>query len=240
MNRNKLLIAAITTFCYLAPCRNVCTAQRRSDTVFIKRVNVESYHAIFIDTNRNSQYYTELQNNLQSPFDSAFYFSNIADLKENKVLFKKNDLSGIPLDWKPLNYYNHKYYVYKPCDGIYSNWVRISDSTLLYYADGEMLVQTINDVKHVGQNKFSFTSTDIQGKAIRTNIYILDEQAGMAVFEYPGKSYADRFELRVASDKIRNFPIIVNYSLEQKEEELAFDKPDFRRLLSGQVATNKK
>lgn len=226
--------------CYMITSVLICNGQQKSDTIFIRRANTGSYHAIFIDTNRNSQFYTQLENNIQSPFDSTFYFSNIEDIKENKVRFQKDSIKGIPLDWKPLYYYNHKYYVYVPSDGIYANWVKISDSSLLYYAGGEMLVQAINNFQKVEPDKFSFTSTDILGKLIKTNIYVLDKELGIAVFEYPDKSNGDKYELRVSSNKIRQFPIIVNYSTSEKTDELVFDKPNFKSLLSKQTEKGKR
>lgn len=53
----------------------------------------------------------------------------------------------------------------------------------------------------------------------------------VAVFEENTKGQPPDHYLMGAANKIRNFPIIVNYCKSNKQQEFNFDKPDYRKLL---------
>lgn len=63
--------------------------------------------------------------------------------------------------------------------------------------------------------------------------YLRLEKNGIAVFEENTKGYPPGYYLMIAANKIRNFPIIVNYCKTNKQLEFNFDNPDYRKLLSG-------
>lgn len=203
----------------------------RQDTNFIVRENGLYYHAIFIDTNKDSRFYTYLEKNTKSPLDSAFYFEGINRLKQNKVTITAHKITGIEKTWHPLYLYKGKYYVYSPSDGMYGDWVQINDSIFLSYAGGEMISKAIDHISKTGSNQVRLRVTGDDGKPEKIKIYTIDAGKGIALFEYPKKETAYRYELRVALSKIRRFPIIVNYCETNKQDEFEFKKPDYGRLL---------
>lgn len=207
--------------------------QQKIDTNFILRQNTKYYHAIFIDTNKNSSFYADLKTNKFSPFNSLFYLEGIQQLKDNKIKITKHKISNFNLNWHPLYLYKGGYYVYIPSDGMYNNWLSISDSIFLYYAGGEMVSNAINDFKKIKNNEFQFDLTEISGNRRKVKVYIIDQNLGIAVFEFIEGDGKVKYELRVASNKIRNFPIIVNYCLEEKQNEYKFDEPNFNIILSS-------
>lgn len=65
-------------------------------------------------------------------------------------------------------------------------------------------------------------------------IYKIDASKGIAVFKYSDRPEGRNYQLLVDAKKIRQFPMIVNYSYQQeKVSEMDFDTPDFRKLLQG-------
>lgn len=210
---------------------DVAFCQTKSDTTFILRENGEYYHAIFIDNNKNSSFYTDLEKNISSPFDSSLYFENIQALRKNDIKISRHKINNISKNWKLLYLYKGKYYVYYPSDGMYNNWIDITDSIFLFYAGGEMIVSAISNFRQITSKEFQFRLTEDYGKVRKINIYIIDKKRGIAVFEYAQKNGQYKYELRVATNKIRNFPIIINYCEVQKQDEFDFDKPNYKRLI---------
>jgi hypothetical protein len=216
-----LILIAITTI--------TANSQTR-DTIFIIREYNPSYHAVFIDTNRHSNSYSLLETYAANSFDSAFYFEGIKQLNgSNKI--KKIRSDNIDKDWSPLYLYKKKYYVYLPSDGMYNDWIHISDSIFLWHAGGEMICNSIDSFKRIGNKQFQFSLLKANRHHKVVNIYILDKEKGIALFEYPGEKQHP-FELKVATNKIRNFPMIVNYCKNEKQSEFEFDKIDFKFLLA--------
>ena len=63
------------------------------------------------------------------------------------------------------------------------------------------------------------------------NIYILDPQTNMAVWEYKaGNEKGYSYELCIPKENLKNFPAIINDSNE-KSVEFEFEQPDFKKLL---------
>lgn len=225
-------------FCTLISLFNNLALSQESnvDTNFILRENGLYYHAIFIDSNKSSHFYSELENNTKSPFDSTFYFDGLVRLRKNKIKIKHQSINTIAQDWMPLYLYKGKYYNYYPSDGMYTNWIKISDSIFLTYAGGEMITSSITKLIKKSITEFQFTLTGETGSKENVNVIVIDSKNGVAIFEYPKRKFA-KYELRITTNKIRKFPVIVNYCTEQKQEEFKFDIPNFLQLLKYSIAS---
>jgi hypothetical protein len=205
----------------------------KTDTVFILKENGLYYHAIFIDTNKRSLYYSTLEKNICSPFDREFYVRGVDQLRRNNINIIKHNIVDEYRSWHPLYLYKGEYYVYLPSDGMYNNWLTISDSIFLNYGGGEMICYAINDFKKINSNQFQLYLTSADNKSQKVNIYSLDTTKGIAIFEYPQEGNKKcKYELRVATNKIRSFPIIINYCKVQKQEEFNFDNPNYQVLIN--------
>ena len=200
------------------------------DTTFILRETGKYYHAVFFVRDTLSSLYGDLASNRNSPWDSAFYNEGIALLKR-KVRLGKHPPAGLALSWHPLQLYKGQYYVYLPSDGTNNNWIRLTDSTLLEYAGGEMLPYALHKVEKQGEKLYTFTSTFVSGERCVIRVHLLDEEKGVALFEFKDETGVERYQLMVATGKMKNFPLIVNYCREQKQDELEFDVPDYALIL---------
>lgn len=211
-------------------------AGQGKDTTFILRETGLYYHAVFIERDTASSLYGDLASNRQSPWDSAFYNEGVALLKR-KVRLSKHPLPGLATNWHPLQLYKGQYYVYYPSDGTYNNWIRLTDSTLLEYAGGEMLPYALHKVEQGGSGVYTFSATFVSGERCAVQIHLLDVEKGMGLFKFKDETGMERFQLMVATNKMKNFPLIVNYCKDQKQDELEFDLPDYELLLkkSGKI-----
>ncbi|MDR3227020.1 MAG: hypothetical protein LBT56_05055 [Prevotellaceae bacterium] len=172
--------------------------------------------AVYIDSNKDSEYYDKI-------FDFRENDGYIEYLDEKKKSLPEN----LPKKWIPLYQYNNEYYLYAPCQWIISKY-NITDTVILYYGwmEGiyglryDTIIQKSNDWFTIQEVKRFHYNTEI-------NIYIIDREKGIAVFEYNDKLY-EPF-LVVSAETARQFPIIV-YMCDSLEPEYEFSKPNFDEL----------
>jgi len=217
----------------LCACSVVGMAQKR-DTVFLKARTSEG-HSIYIDQNRNAKIYKSIADTSYTALDREHKMSLKALSKYRTKSFKKSSTLDIPRKWYALKWYKGKYYVYAPSDWS-SARISISDSTFIFQ-DMERTVSLVHKIAKTGADRYSILRTQEYAKRrSAVNIYRIDRKRGIAIFENlyddpdnKGSSY----ELMVDLNKIRNYPVIVNYSPQHKELEFGFDQPDFKALLKG-------
>lgn len=224
--RNYLFYSLMGLFACLA------AAGQQRDTVFILRETGAYYHAIFTETDPNSPHYRDLASNRYSTWDSAFYREGV-DLLKKKVRLSNHPLPGLPRSWHPLQQYKGQYYVYFPSDGMNNNWIHLTDSTLLEYGGGEMLPYALHKVEQQGTRKYTFSTTFVSGERCTVRLHLLDTEKGIGLFEFMDETGVERYQLVVDTGKMKNFPLIVNYCLEGKQEELEFEEPDYKQLLES-------
>ncbi len=215
------------------------------DTVFLERefcdefnydTSYHFYHAVFIDTNRNSQFYKKL-------YDFRFTKTENLDdykktFKDKKVVFPKPYKTGLPVEWVPLYQYKRKFYVYSPSEAGELNRRILNDSLLIaWYIDGPY-PYVLDSARKVNEHTYSFTTreyfnnSDVFAKPEILNIYIVDDKTQMAVWEY--KSRKDKqffYRLFIPREHIKDFDLVVNYCLTDKQMEFHFEEPDFPSLL---------
>lgn len=205
-----------------------------SDTTFILgETKNDIYHAIYIDSNKTSKYYDWISTFEFGKFDTANYASSIADLKEKKSKpFAKHKLSDLPRQWCSLYGCKEKFYLYSPCDYMFNYKLAISDTTYIdYFGDGPTAIR-INTFTVIDNNtyKFSVATYDQFNRVIV--IHIIDKKNGIAIFEESSEIEEHKFYLMVMAGKVKNFPIIVNYSAAQKQKEFKFDDINFEKFLN--------
>lgn len=209
------------------------------DTIFIVKEIQKGgiYHAIYIEPNKSSKYYDRI-NNFKLDLNAYQELLKYLTGKQPAKL-PKHKTTIIPKKWLELHAYKNKYYVYSPSDLGYNSRLRITDTTLIWH-DMELNANVINSVQTIDQNTVEFDVTklafsQISGKLInvksKLRIHVIDPKNHIAVFEFITKGAPAWYELRVGADKIRNFPMIVNYCKGEKQIEFMFDDVDFKKLL---------
>lgn len=207
---------------------------KASDTTFISRDTSDgSYHAIFVENNKESKYYDWLTN---FNFDSSDYLSYNESIKaifkDSLPKFSKTKLnSSLPRQWCGLNSYKDKFYLYAPSDwGNNSNLI-ITDTTIIeYYMEGPY-ASIIESFKTIDANTFELSVHSAYRTTNKMSIHIIDWKNQIAIFDNHSEEDQYRYSLMVGSSKARQFPIIVNYCEDQKQMEVNFDKTDFNKLL---------
>lgn len=205
----------------------------QADTVFIQKDSLlGTAQSIFFDNNRNSKFYDKINYWGFLTFDSQSYQNSMDFLKENKLTLTKKTPVIPQTKWVTLKQYKGTFYAYHPCD-FYSHFrISINDTTFIDWTGEGPDASKILDQKKIDDKTYEFTLTGIANKDRKLIIHIIDRKKGIAVFEETNNNADESYYyLMVASDKIRNVPLIVNYCKEYKQLELRFDEPNFKELL---------
>lgn len=217
----------------------ICDAQRSiKDTVFILReiMGNDTYHAVFVDKDKNSKYYNWITDFKFNSFDSISYNGAINLLKDRfPGGFSSHRIKARSKNWIPLYLYKNKYYAYVPSDKGYNNWIQITDTTFIEYNMEGPMPSILNSFRKIDQRQFQFGLWDIQKMQTKINAYIIDPKRQIAVFEFIGKNEKNRYKLMVNAGHIKYFPVIVNYCISEKVAEVEFQIPNYNRLINGRL-----
>ncbi len=207
-----------------------------NDTIFLKReVTKHYYHAIFIDTTRDSKYYDRLTDFEFGTFDLQSYEGNYKYFKgQNPKAYKKVNSTEIPKNWIPVYLYKNHYYLYAPSDWGSARKRIINDSAFVYwYMDGPMPIP-LTSVRKLEKDKYIIEMTDFFNKepTIRKlTIHQIEPKTGLSIFEFVDEPKKYKYQLYVPIESAKQFDMIVNYCDKQKQSEFNFDQIDFAQLL---------
>ncbi len=240
----KLIFVVLFLGFYSIACKQISTKPKYvqspakkgpiADTDFISReVTKEYYHAVFIEHNRQSIFYTDLLDFKMDEYENDEYKQEYKVLKKRSSSpFKIYDLTGLSKEWIPLYKYRNKYYIYYPSDRGNAGRRIISDSTMVYrFMDG-VRIEPFMAVKKVDNHTYSFNlrSLFIDTGISQITIHIIDPKNNIVVWE-DSSPYSGHFQLFIARENAKNFDMVVNYCKEIKTEEFQFDDIEFASLL---------
>jgi hypothetical protein len=229
---NKHLYFIIVLLCNL----KTSAQQVNADTNFILReTNGRNYHAIFIDTNKQSTFYEHVLNFCFDDYDSASYDVSINYIvNEQKIKLKRSKIaSSLPRNWSFLHNYKNKLYLYAPSDWGNNSRLIITDSTFVEYSMDGPTATAIKNFKAINKNSFEFLLFDANNKTNKVTLHMLDWANQIAVLYNHSSEEKYRYELIVGAAKAKSFPIIVNYSRYNKQREFVFDKIDFKNVFAN-------
>lgn len=204
------------------------------DTTFILKNRTKYfYHAIFFEPNKDSKYYRYVADFNFNEFDKRDYEGAVQKLKKNNPApFPSYNFGKLPRQWCLLFSHKGQLCIYSPSDYISNYQAAISDSTFIdYYGDG-IMASRMQSFKQKNNKTYHFKLVNPSKNEKTLIIHWVDPLKGIAIFETPDKESPYRFRLMVQADKVKNFPLIVNYCDKQKQEEFdGFDKIDFKKWL---------
>ncbi len=205
----------------------------QSDTVFIEKDSLlGTAQSIFFENNPNSNFYDKINYWGFMMFDEQSYKYSLDFLKENQLTLTKKAPVIPQTKWITLKQYKGSFYVYHPCDFISHYRISINDTSFIDWTGEGPVANSIITQKGIDDNTYEFQLTGIANKDRKLIIHIIDSKRGIAVFEEKNdKADVSYFYLMIASDKIRNVPLIVNNCTTYKQSELCFDKPNYGGLL---------
>lgn len=204
----------------------------KRDTTFLIREHYgDVYHSVFIEPDRNSKYYDYISNYSFGKFDRQSYDESLEYLKSQKLELTKVSINDLPKKWIILNQYKNEFYVYAPSDYYFHYKAEINDNAYIDYSGEGPSANKISGFKRIDNDTFQFNLEGSYRKGRQIVIHLIDQKAGIAVFEETSKDRERFYYLMVDAIKIRNFPLIVNYCENNKQPEFEFDKINFTELI---------
>jgi hypothetical protein len=200
----------------------------QDDTTFIINKGPGKYGNVYIINNRSSECYNWLPGFVWSEFDTLEYRGTVNTLKKNPTQkLKKHDMKGLPQNWYEMKYYNGKFYTYIS-DANEVVRYQVNDSTIIIYQMDAPLVWGIVSVKKVSSKHYQikmaatctygpqingfeligYTSYPCHHDTSDLNIYIIDSENNVIVFDFSGE-----YTLMISADKVRTYPAIVNIDM---------------------------
>ncbi len=205
-----------------------------NDTIFLERVFTQTeYHAIFIDTNKKSNFYSKINNFEIDEYDQKNYNETILQLKEDNTKFNKYNIEEIPSKLVMIKNYKGKLYNYCPSDFISHFQIKITDSTFILYTGEGPIANKIDSLEKISDKKYKIKLSGIYSGFSNMILHIIDLKNGIVIIENQDKSNTSYYCLMIDSDKIKNLPIIVNYCRTRKWLEYNFEEPNYRQLISN-------
>ncbi len=209
------------------------------DTLFIDRTVADTpyafYHAIFIDTAKNSVFRNRITQYQFNRYDSATYFDGLQCLGRPNHKQKIDRVKSLPRNWVPLFQYKGKYYTYHASDWCCIFRFRITDTTTMNHTVEGPLPSWIKSIKDHGKGKFTIERNGgYMGDTV--TIQIIDQKKGVAIIHFSSSKYTSGYEvLMVDANRAHLFPTIVNYCVTDRVEELEFDTIDFMGLKKSRM-----
>jgi hypothetical protein len=227
MKLQTLLILFFITACFYS-----LGQTGKADTTFLLReTNNGIYHAIFIDESKTSKFYKQISDFTFYNYGSDNFKSSLDYLKEQHISLTRKVIPQLPKKWIPLYQYKNKFYLYYPCDFYFHFKYNITDTAFIDYTGEGPVAYKILGFKAINDSTFQFQLTGMTKPVRSLIIHIIDKNKDAALFEERIQGDSKRFYLMTSADKIKSFPMIVNYCPTQKEDEFQFDKPNYYKFL---------
>ncbi|HEX8333647.1 MAG TPA: hypothetical protein VF622_13585 [Segetibacter sp.] len=234
--RTQSLFQLFAVIVFLMGCNNKqVKSQGKSDTTIIARYKEEDYHVVFEDR-KGSSFYEGILKGVE--VDTFQYNRVLQEIKDSFNISIKRFSLPLKREWVSLNVYKDKYYAYAPSEPWVNLHFAFTDSTVIinFFNDGYIpsIIQSITnkDGSIVLNIKALYYYDDEYSKII---VHFLLKQKDIAIIAFPLKQGEGRYHLVGAKEKIRSFPIIVNYCPGRRCAEWQFEKPDYKMLLSKGV-----
>ena len=208
----------------------------QNDTLFFVRDKTDSYyHRIFIDTNKESVFYSYIADFTIVNFDIDSYKSSLAYLYANKLFPRKNRVKDLPEEWVELEIYKGKTYVYSPADFYTHYKVKLTDSVWIDWTGEGPEATYIQSVTEGNSLTWQFVLKSQSYPQSEVTVQYIDKTKGIALFQRKyfnrsSKKIEVKYQLMVDVKKMKGIPLLVNTCDNLKQDELEFDKIDYARM----------
>jgi len=209
--------------------QTVSVIAQANTRTYIKKDGVNGeIHSIYIENDRTSKYYDKILDFGFDKYDQASYSNSLEYFKEKNIRLTKIVVKDLPKEWITLKQYKGKFYVYHPCDFLFHYKVSINDTTFIDWTGEGPNGSKIISYKKISDQAAELKLTGVYEPVRTLIIHWIDQANGIAVFE---NTVNNDYELMIDAGKIKKVPIIINYCPTQKEMELNFGTPDYKKLL---------
>jgi len=212
------------------------TQFKLKDTLFFLRdSNQFYYHRIFVDTNKKSEFYSYVSDFSFKKFDASTYKNSLDYLYAKKLYPEKQSYFDFPDEWTKLEIYKGILYVYSPAD-YYSHYkIKLTDSVFINWNGEGPEAAFIKKFQQLDSITYKFILTSQTFKHREITIKFINKRKGIAIFHdkrYDPNSnkISNYYFMMVTVKEMRKIPLLINTCDNQKQEELEFDKVDYRTM----------
>jgi hypothetical protein len=221
---------------FLSLCECAVGQFKQNDTLFfVRRKTGSFYHRVFIDTNKQSEFYSRVSDFSIAGFDTDTYKRTRDYLHSKKLFQKKRILNKVPREWVALEIYKGKSYVYSPADYYFHYKVKLTDSLFIDWTGEGPEATYIQEFDEYNPRTYRFILKSESYSWRQLTVKYIDEKKGIAIFQNkyyrPSSTRLETsYQLMVDVKKIRDIPIIVNTCDNSKQDELQFDTVDYAKM----------
>lgn len=222
----------ILTLLILTICQSLFGQTIKSDTTFIQKDSLKGFsQSIFIETNKNSEYYKGITSFTFGAFDKESYDNSLDYLKTNNIKLQKQQTVLPAKKWVTLKQYQGQFYAYYPCDFYTYFQASINDTTYIDWTGEGAIANKIVSQKKINKTTFELKLKGIYDRDRTIKINIIDTAKGIAVFTETTQNGAINY-IMIMADKIKLVPFIVNNCETEKQLELNFEEPNYTKLMA--------
>ncbi len=213
-----------------------CLGQSKiNDTLyFVRNINEEFSHFIFIDTNKQSSFYKMVADFKFNQFDIDTYKSSLAYLSAYKLIPKKLSFNKFPREWVQLVSFNKVIYVYKPNDFYSHLKIKLTDSVFIYWGGEGPEANYMQQYQKMDSVTYEFKLRANWPYQSIITVKILNQEKGIAVFRFQqfdqlGKLGNTYYQFMGDVNKMQKIPLLVNDSDRAKQYEVDVDNVDYSK-----------
>jgi hypothetical protein len=187
-------------------------------------------HAIYIEKNRNSEFYKQV-GEFPDNRENYYFAEGSKPLGFSVSITSENRIpAGLPKEWVPLYRYKGSWYIYAPCDWGTFNQRALLDGAVIFWSMMGPSPQVFSSIKKTGEREYRFIFGNSKSDPLLV-ISILDTATGMSLWEYPEKGdWQGRPQVYIPKESVKKFPLIVNSCKGGKVNEFKFDEIDYLKL----------
>ena len=230
--KNLLLIL----FCFILK-KNFAQFTYNDSLFFIRDSTEMYYHRIFIDTNKNSTFYSLVSNFSFNNYDSISYQRSLEYLYAKQLFPHQQFNNNLPKEWIKLEIYKGVTYVYSPNDFYFHYKIQFTDSVFINWNGEGPEAAFIHKFQKKNSNTYVFNLTSESFANTIVTIKFLNKENGIALFQFKKKrAYSKQtlcyYVLMVDVNKMKKLPLLVNFCNNQKQYELEFDKVNYDAIFN--------
>lgn len=202
-----------------------------NDTFFFRRTISPYVDIVFIDKNRQNNFYDELQRKDKIDISNIYeYF---------KTPLKKTNTSLLPDKWIEIIRHNGEFYVYRPSNDWYNLNRFIINDSLFISCFSDPYVRTLKSLNKVDKKKFELTLINVNYETSekfeeKMNIYEIDHKRQVFLFEYPNTYDSLLYYFATPIKNVSSFDLIDIYNSEMKSMSGNYeDKVNYKELINN-------
>lgn len=225
---SKILLSIVFSFSF----QFLFAQFKQNDTLFfVRNINEEFSHFIFIDTNKQSSFYKMVAD---FKFDIDTYKSSLAYLSANKLIPKKLSFNKFPREWVQLVSFKKVIYVYKPNDFYSHLKIKLTDSVFIFWGGEGPEANYMQQYQKLDSVTYEFKLRANWPYQSIVTVKILNQEKGIAVFRFQqfdqlGKLGNTYYQLMGDVNKMQKIPLLVNDSDRAKQYEVDVDIIDYSK-----------